>query len=243
MDVQNIGHTIIASATGGFLSELLSVPLCTTKTVFVTNPQFTHISSAFLHIYKTRGFSGFYQATGPAITTQIVSSSSKFSIYTICKSYRKTKDNDILNNSLNGIIGGIIGSTISHPIDVWKIHKQRNEMLNLKIRGIRILINGYSQTLIKAISLNSMLYPLNDFYQSCGLTKLQSQICTATTTTTILYPIEFIRTNKMATTKANFGWDIRKYYKGIGIQYPLNIVRFITQMQTFYFVKNVLDQK
>jgi hypothetical protein len=257
MNVQDIGHTVIASAAGGFLSELLAIPFCTTKTVFVTNAKFTYLSHAFLDIYNTRGLLGFYQATGPAIIAQIVASSSKFSIYTICKSYRETKDNDILNNSLNGIIGGVTGGIIAHPIDVWKIHKQRNEPLNIKERGIKILGNGYSQTLIKNISLNSMLYPLNDFYQSCGLTQLQSQItgtpisqsmmptvlsqvATAITTTTILYPIEFIRTNKMAATRTDFGWNIRRYYKGIGVQYPLNILRFITQMQTFYFVKHLL---
>jgi hypothetical protein len=238
--MEHFSHTIIASAIGGFVSELISSPLCTTKTVFVTDTNFTRVSQAVSQIYNRGGLREFYRAAGPAIVSNIVSSSSKFSIYTICKSSRNTSNGDILNNSLNGIIAGIMGSTMSQPIDVWKIHKQRNEPLNVKKNGLKMFWNGYRQTLIKASCLNSMLYPLNDFYQSCGLARLESQILTACTTTTILYPVEFIRTNKMAATKVNFGWNVLKYYKGIGLQYPLNIIRFVTQMQTIYFIQDLL---
>jgi hypothetical protein len=209
---------------GASVAEMITLPICTIKTVYQTN-NFNSILTTYKYIYNTNGINGFYNASIPSITSQIISTSSKYTIYMHVKEKRGTSNNDIINNSINGIIGGLGGSILSHPFDVLKIFKQRNESIvdEYKKIGARIMYRGYSQNIAKNVILYSMLYPLYDFYREHELSNITACICTSLTTSVILQPFELFKTRKIAGKPLFLGYSIRNYYKG----YIINICRVI----------------
>ena len=158
-------NKLFASGFSTFIAEIITLPICTIKTVYQNNLTFT-VKDTINHIYKQNGYKGFIHAFGPSIFSQILSTSSKYTIYEYIKTIRSTEKNDITNNSLNGMISGILGSIITHPIDVWKNYKQRNQNYIKFIKRNLIRHNLIKPNLIKPnlIKLNFFAFIKNTFY-------------------------------------------------------------------------------
>ena len=112
----------INSSTATILAEIATLPICTTKINF-QNGTHINIRSTILSIYNTRGIKGFYKASLPSVSGQVLSIVSKYTLY------RKLNE---INNShwsmkyLNGILCGLAVSLITHPLDVIKVNMQMN---------------------------------------------------------------------------------------------------------------------
>ncbi len=233
MDNQTIFKPLIASATGSLVAELITLPICTLKTVYQNNINLT-INETINKIKIESGYRGFYQAAFPAILSQVASTSIKFTFYELIKDKRKTDKKDIMNNSINGALGGIIGSIFTHPIDVWKNYEQRNESyinqfkkyLKKKNSGLMIkelIYAGYLGSFGKNIALYSSLYPLYDLYS--GLLedtkyKIISPILTSLTVSLIIQPFDYYKTVKMA------GGLTSKYTRGLSLMITRSIPHF-----------------
>jgi len=97
----NLYTNCFSSCVGTLFAEVITLPICTIKTVYQNNMTLT-IPSTIQSIYKAGGVKGFLSASSPAIITQILSTCSKFTLYEKIKHQRQTTNSDILNNSING---------------------------------------------------------------------------------------------------------------------------------------------
>lgn len=240
LDSNNIFYNKIISSSGGtLLAELVTLPICTVKTIYQNNPQHT-IRDSIKSIYSTSGYKGFIQASNPAILAQVISTSSKYSIYELVKSYRKTENNDFTNNTINGMISGILGSFLTHPLDVWKNYKQRNESLsNVLIPSnnkIKILYRGYLGALGKNITLYSMLFPINDYYKTIFNNTLISASLTTLTVSFFVQPFDYYKVVKMANNKAN------RPFRGLTLMLARSLPHFAITMWATEKIQKHLQQ-
>ncbi len=218
----------IASSSGGtLLAELVTLPICTVKTVYQNNPNHT-IKDSIKNIYRSSGYKGFIQASKPAILSQVVSTSSKYTIYEMIKTYRQTEKTDITNNTINGAISGICGSFLTHPLDVWKNYKQRNENLSNTLitsnNKMKILYSGYLGALGKNITLYSMLFPINDYYKSVLNNTILSAGLTTLTVSFFVQPFDYYKVVKMANNK------VTKPYRGLTLMLARSLPHFAITM-------------
>ena len=229
----DIYKKITSSGCGTLLAELVTLPICTIKTVYQNNPKHT-INDSIKFIYRSSGYKGFVQASKPAILAQMISTSSKYTIYEMIKNYRKTKSGDIINSSINGISSGILGSLLTHPLDVWKNYRQRNESLSNTLIAnskLKVFYRGYLGALGKNVTLYSLLFPINDFYKN----KFDNNIFISAPLTTIsislfIQPFDNYKVVKMANNK------FTKPFRGLSLMLARSIPHFfITMYMTDYF--------
>jgi hypothetical protein len=243
MSIENLIPPII----GTTVAELATLPICTIKTQYqcnLNNRNFS-FSNIISNIYTTQGIKGFYSASVYAVSTQIVSTTSKYFVYQQIKAHRKTQDYDIKNNILNGMVSGIIGSTISHPLDVRKIFKQNNENFSqayLK-SGFWLNYRGYTKTLAKNIGVSALLFPTYDAFNSHFSNPLIASVLTTLTVTCIIHPIDFIKTRQMAGVKIQLGLNPLNYYRGIHLNLMrvvphFSIMMWITEKTKYQMKKN-----
>lgn len=188
-------------------------------------------------IYNTKGIRGFYNAIYTAIFAKILSSSLKFLIYNELKHIRGTQNNDLKNNIINGCICGISSSAVVHPMDVLTNRLQRFKKLRIDILERKTLYAGFSQTIIKNLTLYSILFPLFDYNKT--LTNddiLLSCVMTCCVSSTVLQPIEYLRTRLMAKQhiEVRHIFETRNYkqlFRGWRISIIANIMHFTIAMQ------------
>jgi hypothetical protein len=230
---------IFSSAFGTFIAEIVTIPICTLKTVYQNNPKFT-IINAYKHIYnQNSSYRGFFQASCPAIISQIISTSSKYSAYEYIKRVRgNSEKDDIFNNSINGIIGGFVGSIVTHPFDLWKNFVQRNEsyLHHLRFTDSFIthgLYQGYSGSLAKNVVLYASLFPLLDFYESKTNHFWLASVATTVSVSLIIQPFDYYKVVKMGGFKFK---NIQNPMRGFTLLLARSIPHlFITMSITKYF--------
>jgi hypothetical protein len=223
---------ITSSAIGTLVAEIVTLPICTVKTVYQNNPQF-NTKQTIQYIYQQSGHKGFVQAFVPSILSQMLSTSCKFGFYELIKNHRSTEKNDLLNNSINGMLGGIIGSIITHPIDIWRNYKQRNQSfvshiksnynnISLKMKFItKTFYSGYRGSLGKNIVLYSFLFPLNDFYKSHFNSIFISAPLTTLSVSLLIQPFDYYKSVKMANN--NIG---KNYFRGFHLMLGRSLPHF-----------------
>ena len=218
---------IIPSVLGTLTAEILTLPICTVKTIYQNNKLLSIYQTINL-IIKNSGYKGFIQASLPAIASQIISTSTKYSFYTIIKEKRKTKSTDLLSNSINGMLGGVLGSIFSHPVDVWKNYLQRNEVFNWKSLNLKLYYQGYSASIYKNIVLYSCLFPIYDYYKTKFNSIYISSICTTLTVSLIIQPFDYYKTVKMA--GINNKILLKDFSRGFGLLLARSIPHFLITM-------------
>ena len=259
-------NNIFSSAIGTFVAEIVTLPICTLKTVYQNNPTFT-ILDTYKHIYyygqshnKNYSYRGFFQASSPAIISQIVSTSSKYSAYEFIKNIRNTniiedntnivgeKDNKIilLNNSMNGIVGGLMGSIVTHPFDLWKNFVQRNESYihhlekhnkNIKSLITNGLYQGYTGSIAKNIVLYASLFPLLDYYQSLTPHFWLASLGTTLSVSLLIQPFDYYKVVKMANVE---GKIIKNPFRGFSLLLARSIPHLFITMSLTKFLHNYL---
>jgi hypothetical protein len=257
-------NNIFNSAIGTLVAELITLPICTLKTVYQNNPTFT-ILDTYKHIYyygqshnKHHSYRGFFQASSPAIISQIISTSSKYSAYEFIKSIRNEniienntnivgeKDNKILllNNSMNGIIGGLIGSVVTHPFDLWKNFVQRNEsyIIHLKNSSKNIksfisngLYQGYTGSIAKNIVLYASLFPLLDYYQTLTPHFWLASLGTTLSVSLLIQPFDYYKVVSMANSQ---GKIIKNPFRGFSLLLARSIPHLFITMSLTKFINN-----
>jgi hypothetical protein len=231
---------IIPSVIGTLTAEVLTLPICTIKTVYQNNKSLS-ISQTINLIIKNSGYRGFIQASYPAILSQVISTSTKYSFYSIIKEKRKTKSTDIFSNSINGMLGGILGSFFSHPVDVWKNYLQRNEIFNWKSLNLQLYYQGYSASIYKNIVLYSCLFPIYDYYKIKFDSVYLSSICTTLTVSIIIQPFDYYKTIKMAGNNNKI--VLKDFTRGFGLLLARSIPHFLITMTITEKLKSLVLQK
>lgn len=252
-------NNILHSAIGTLVAEIVTLPICTLKTVYQNNPTF-NILDTYKHIYNTNhSYRGFFQASSPAIISQIVSTSSKYSAYEFIKNIRNkniVKDDNtnivgeknnkiiLLNNSINGIIGGLMGSVVTHPFDLWKNFVQRNESYiqhlqkykkNIKLFISNGLYQGYTGSIAKNIVLYASLFPLFDYYQSLTPHFWLASFGTTLSVSLLIQPFDYYKVVKMAN---NQGKIIKNPFRGFTLLLARSIPHLFITMSLTKFLNN-----
>lgn len=228
----------ISSSLSTIIAEVTTIPICTVKTNYQTNMNHKSILDSFNHV-KKRGIIGFYNASSAALSSQIVSTSSKFTFYSAIKRSRNTQEEDLKNNVINGTIGGILASFMTHPFDVIKVHHQnglkiKNELQN---NGLKMFYRGYSKSLTKSMIITSFLFPFYDFYKSKFDNIMIATTLSSLTMSLILQPFDLLKirqiSNKPLYIKRNslIGY-IKYFYRG----YHINLMRIIPHFYLTMFL-------
>lgn len=234
----NINHKLISVSFSTLIAEIVTLPICTVKTVYQNNNLTT--MNTILFIYRQNNLKGFFSASTPAIISQISSTTSKFTLYEYIKNRRNTPKHDIFNNSINGGISGILGSLITHPIDVLKNFKQRNVsyisfLQNSNQPFIKNIYQGYTGSISKNIALYSCLYPINDYYNNLFDSYLISAPLTSLTVSLIIQPFDYYKTIKMAGSKPVH------YFRGFHLMLSRSIPHFLITMYLSNLFYNKLN--
>lgn len=230
-------ENLISSIIGTLCAEIITLPICTIKTVYQNNLNLG-INQTIGKIYKESGHRGFIQAYTPAIISQVASTSSKYYFYQLVKSYRKTDKSDILSNSLNGMIGGILGSIFSHPIDVWKNYLQRNQ--KFPFNNFKTYYQGYSASIYKTSVLYSCLFPLHDYYTDMIKIPVLPSILTTLTVSVIIQPFDYYKTIRMAGNRPVNWYKISNWYRGFSLMLARSIPHFVITMGITEYIKDII---
>ena len=231
-----------SSCVGTLLAEIATLPACTVKTIYQNNK--STIPETIRLIIKTQGCRGFFTASSPAIITQVLSTSSKFTLYEKMKHIRKTEISNWIDNSINGVVSGLTGSLITHPFDVWKNFSQRNQNYWSHLKHfshlgefIKLgLYPGYTGSIVKNIALYSTLFPLNDWYKSKFDSVYISAPLTTITVSLVVQPFDYYKIVKIAGNKPS------QPFRGFTLLLARNIPHFTITMCVTDWIGNYLTR-
>jgi hypothetical protein len=234
-------ENIAASSIATLCAELSTIPICTVKTIYQTNLNDKSLLQSASKLYKQRGIRGFYNASSYAFSSQIISTTSKYTFYNKIKEFRKTPGKDLINNNVNGAIAGIFGSFFSHPFDVLKIHKQNGVDFKkeFKKQGPTIYYNGFKQGLSKNVCLSTVLFPIHDFYRMHYDSNIQCAVLTTLSVTSVIHPIDLLKTRSIAKQPLFLGFNPISYYRGVHLNLMRAIPHFTITIYTIDFIKKM----
>lgn len=252
---------IISSSIATVTAEIVTLPTCTIKTNYILNND--KILTIMKDIYKKYGLKGFYNSMIPSISSQVISTSTKFLFYRTLEDLNY----EYSYKPINGAISGILSSLITHPIDFIKIHYQKNEMEYCKQlikENSFSAYRGYSKSLSKVIIGSSLFFPIHEkineilnnkdknnewnLFISAGLSAIIS--------TTIMQPLDYLKIRHVyegnkhiySGLNSNKGYLI-KYIKFIPILYKgysINLLRivphFIITMTMIKYVEKHMNK-
>jgi hypothetical protein len=233
---------VINSGVATIVAEFATLPICTVKTQYQNSTSIQHksIIETIYSIYKTSGFKGFYKASFPAISSQALSTSSKWFFYRYLNDNNMSFINPEYKNTcrvVNFVIGGIGASLITHPIDFIKIHMQMDANIRSVIRkeGLPVFYRGYSKSFSKVI-LGSMLYfPLTDAINDRLNNTFLSAFITGIVATTIIQPIDYMKTRQVYGNQFNF--KISGLYKGLSLNLCIIVPHYTIVMGLTDYMK------
>ena len=213
-----------AAATG--VAELATLPICIVKTNY-QNSKGT-MREVIARLYEQGGIRAFYRASAPAIFSQIISTSTKYTFY------RKLESIPWMTNKIvNGLIGGILSSLITHPIDFVKIHWQmRAGPATLDVisrEGFRVIYRGYSKSFAKVCVSSAMFYPLYDYVHGYTNNAALSAFASAVISTVAMQPIDYLKTRHIYGKKI-YHVDPRIYFRGLRVYLARVVPHFMITM-------------
>lgn len=174
-----VTHNILASSTATLAAEIITLPICTIKTVYQNNHD-KSIKQSVSYIYQRNGLFGFYRASSPAIVSQMVSMTFKYTLYRhfVDKISPTTPQsgNSVWHRMKSGLFSGMLSSIFTHPIDVWRSIYQNQQILSDHLTGyvrsteakwyssnkITLAYRGYTKTLGKTAIGSITFMPLFD---------------------------------------------------------------------------------
>jgi len=234
-------NNLINSSIATIFAELITIPICTVKTQY-QNSDSTSIINIIKKIYKENGIKIFFKSSGFSIFFQVVSTSSKFVIYRYLNTLNFNYVNSNFGNKIiDGAISGILSSILTHPIEFAKINTQMKQSVTDKIKnqGIKIIYKGYSKTIIKATIGSSLFFPFYDFFNTTINNPFYASFCSATLSTLILHPIDYIKTRNIFGLKWFNGFNPFVYYKGLS----LSLARVVPHFMITMIVVDYLEKK
>lgn len=231
-------NNFYSSLIGTGIAEIITLPICTLKTNF-QNSNHQSIKELTKKIYLKHGIKAFYNASFPAIAGQMISTSTKYTIYKYLTSNEK---NPIKNRFVNGMIGGITSSLMTHPLDVIKVHLQMNYNFTseLKKEGFKLFYRGYSKTFTKIAISSSCFFPIYDTIFDKIPNPLISSTVSGFISAIIMHPVDYLKTRHMSGKPLYQGFNPLVYYKGLTLNLLRIVPHFIITMTTIEYLKEKL---
>lgn len=235
---------IAISAISTGLAEIITLPICSVKTNHQLSSQSQSIKETILNMYRIGGIKIFYNASIPAMSSQILSTSSKYTIYTSLENIFNVEQKQKYK-FINGLLSGWITSLITHPIDVFKINWQTNQKIRpfYEKEGLKSLYIGYSKTLSKT-SLGSCLYfPIYDyFHKTFSNHAVAASMVSGLVSTLIIHPVDFLKTRHIGRKSLFLGWNPILYYRGLSINIARVVPHFTIVMSSIDYLKKNINK-
>lgn len=223
----------ISAATATIVAEITTLPICTIKTNYQNSN--LKIKECIHLIYKQNGIAGFYKASFAAISSQVLSTTLKYTGYESIKSVSENTPKPII-----GLMSGLMSSIVTHPIDVLKIHYQMQTPIVpvIKENGISVFYRGYSKTLAK-VSISSMcFFPIYDMSRELTGNNASAAFISAIISTTIMQPVDYMKVRHI------YGLPFRgNYFKGLTLNLVRVVPHFVIMMTTLEMMKEFLNKK
>lgn len=220
----------INSSLATTLAEIVTLPICTTKTNF-QNGTYKNIRTTISSIYNSRGIKGFYKASFPSVSGQVLSTASKYTVY------RKLNE---INNShwsmkyLNGILCGLSVSLITHPLDAIKVHMQMDTKELMKKFSLKFFYSGYKWSFIKTCISGPLFFPLCDFCKEETGSIFYGSMMASIIATTIMHPVDYFKTRGLYGNDIIFG--IKSWFRGLSLNLMRIVPHFIIVMTTIDYL-------
>lgn len=208
--------------------------ICTVKTNY-QNSASPNIRSTVASLYA-KGWRSFFQASGPAIGAQVISTSSKYFLYRRLE--RNNPDHVWWKRTLNGSLSGLLSSLVTHPLDTIKVHWQMGKPIPLP--RLKYYYRGYSKTLGKIGVGSAIFFPVYDQLISQGFGRLEASLVTALIGTTVLQPLDYAKTRQIyGLEHLNKAALVKTYFRGASLNYARVVPHFMIVMS----VIQVLESK
>lgn len=224
-----------AVATG--CAEILTLPICTVKTNY-QNTKARSVGDTIRTMYTEGGVRTFFRASGPALASQMFSTSSKYYIYRGLEEHYN-REGSALRRILHGICSGTACSLVTHPIDFVRVHWQMRAQAwkSVHENGFLTVYRGYRMTLGKVVLSSSIFFPLYEYLKiDHGCTPLTASGLTAVAGVTIMQPFDYSKTRMIyglphwTLQEAGVYNMIRCYYRGVLLNYARVVPHFIIVM-------------
>jgi Mitochondrial carrier protein len=249
---------MINSAIATGFAEFITLPICSIRTNYINSVEIPKpkIYDIIKTKYSSLGIKWFFSATYPAVAGQIISTSSKYTLYRLLPLYNPLNKLNQLNqsnqlnqlnqsnqlnqiykkwlsqyayNASNGIMAGILSSLITHPLDYLKINKQMNP--NNFIFNAKHIYRGYSKSFSKAVIGGATFFPIYDTVRSNIDNPILSSCISATLSTIIIQPIDYLKVRQIYGIK---DFKVVNLFDGLG----LNLARIVPH---FIIVMSLID--
>lgn len=213
---------MLAITSGTITAEIATLPICTIKTKYQNTGNLGIVNTA-KNIYSNYGVKGFYNSSIPALSSQILSTGSKYIIYQKCN-----KDYGY-NRAVSGALSGLLGSIVVHPFDTVKIHQQMGTPFipAFKASGYNPLMlwRGYSKTVLKYSVGGVCFLPIFEYCKE-RINTPTAALISSIVSTTICQPLDYMKVRQiygLSIFSNSNPWYIKQYYKGL----TLNLIRVV----------------
>ena len=231
---------LYSSAVATVIAELATMPICTIKTNYqIQHPSATKpIRTVVKSLYQTHGIGGFYASSLPAVASQVLSTTSKYTFYRWLDTH---PTNPIQNKFANGLMAGVASSLMTHPFDFFKLHIQADipSVPLLREHGVRVLYRGYTKTLWKVCFSSTFFFPLYDyFYAKTGKPTVSASM-SAFLTTLLFHPVDYLKTRHVIGMPLFMGYNLLSYYKGVS----LNLARIVPHFTLTMYIIDFAERR
>lgn len=231
---------LYSSAVATVFAELVTMPICTVKTNYQIQSPTTvkPIHAVVRDIYHTHGLRGFYASSLPAIASQVLSTTSKYTFYRWLDTH---PNNPVRIKFANGLMAGVASSLMTHPFDFFKLHIQADipSIPQIRRNGVRVLYRGYTKTLWKVCFSSTFFFPLYDyFYAKTGRPTVSASM-SAFLTTLLFHPVDYMKTRHVIGMPIFLGYNPLAYYKGVS----LNMARIVPHFTLTMYIIDLAERE
>lgn len=219
---------IVSSAGGVTCAELITLPICTIKTIYQVEN--IPIRESIKKIIKNP--SVIFKASVPAVLTQIYNSVYKYTLFNYLQQFFDKTWQLLLLGSFTSMSCLLI----SHPLDYIRVCFQTNKPLGKEIwKGIR-------PNLMKQAIAGMLYLPLRQSIKNNypDLPSWQAGLIAATVGTTIVHPFDYYKTYLLG-NETGSKIDFRKSFRGIHLNLMRVIPHFLimTELSDYFYSKIV----
>jgi hypothetical protein len=216
----NYFENIIIISIASSIAEICTLPICTVRTNYInlskSDPNKT-IKQIIKTAYINHGIRWFYSSKFSAIGGQVLSTTSKYTLYNYLSTNNPIKSDKYLHNVTNGIIVNILTSLITHPLDYIKINKQMGCIVN---NFNPFIYKTYGPNLSKAILSGAVCFPIYDLTKYYTNDSIISGLSSAVISTAVIQPLDYLKIRRIYGLKFD---NIGNLYTG----YTLYLIKIV----------------
>lgn len=106
--------------------------------------------------------------------------------------------------------------------------------------GFRLFYRGYSKTFTKSSIGSVCFFPLFDLFNTYIENASLSAMCSAVISTSIMQPIDYMKTRHIYGQPFRSGWSLRPYFKGLTLNLARVVPHFVITMTLIDWLKSRL---